>query len=112
MKGRGSQCPQSMVDCTQPVATGNLKFRVDYSAKADVFEDAQNRPAIRSGGYALLKARIGYESDAHGWSAALFATNIADMRYTLDGYDAGAFGFGFTLYGPPREFIVSVAHAF
>jgi outer membrane receptor protein involved in Fe transport len=56
--------------------------------------------------------RIGYESDAHGWSAALFATNIADKRYTLAGYDTGAFGFGFALYGPRREFSVSVARTF
>jgi iron complex outermembrane receptor protein len=97
---------------TQPVATGALKFRADYSVKSDVFQDAQNTPAIRSSGYGLLNARIGYAPDAPGWSAALFVTNITNKRYTLAGYDAGAFGFGFALWGPPREFGASVAYRF
>jgi hypothetical protein len=97
---------------TQPVATGALKFRADCSVKSDVFQDAQNTPAIRSGGYGLLNARIGYAPDAPGWSAALFVTNITNKRYTLAGYDAGAFGFGFALWGPPREFGASVAYRF
>ncbi|MGZ5037645.1 MAG: TonB-dependent receptor plug domain-containing protein [Usitatibacter sp.] len=57
-------------------------------ASGDRFDSANETPASRLPGYAVIDARLRYAFDAH-WSAQLSATNLFDRRYeNAVGYDA------------------------
>jgi vitamin B12 transporter len=57
-------------------------------ASGERFDSANEDPATRLGGYAVIDARVRYDFDKH-WSAQLVATNLGDKHYeTVVGYPA------------------------
>lgn len=59
------------------------------------------------GGYALVDARLVYESEGRRWNIGLYANNIFDQLYKTDGQDFSNIGSIRTVYyGAPRTLMV------
>jgi iron complex outermembrane receptor protein len=91
---------------------GELLLRADYAYKGETWHDAANTASLRTGGYGLANARIGFTPSGGAWDFAAFVTNLGDKRYRLTGFDASVFGFTDGVWGRPREFGASVTYRF
>jgi len=81
-------------------AFGPWSGGVKLLAVGERFDSANEDPASRLGGYAVVDARVRYDFDKN-WSAQLSATNLFDKRYeSVAGYDA-----------PGRGVLLSVSFA-
>jgi len=82
------------VDYRQPVTGGVVVFHADSSSRAYEYSDAVNSDGVRTlndgsaswplriGGYTLVGARMGFESD-QGWGVYAWAKNLTDKDYDL-----------------------------
>ncbi len=92
---------------------GALIARGDYGYRSSYYNDAQNSPIIRQGGYGLLNGSVGYESQGGALGVKLFATNLTDRKYLLFGLNPmNALGFTSGTYGRPREWGLSATYRF
>ncbi len=92
---------------------GSLTARADVSYQSRVDFAVNNRDRAAQEGYALVDARLTWDSPDDTWSASIFGTNLTDELYlvsVLDFQDSlGGIQGG---YGRPREFGVSVRRRF
>jgi len=92
------------------ISTVEMRVRVDYSYRSEVFYELLNSPRARQPGYGILNARLGLVT-GYGdgpWGVALFATNLTDTQYYTSMTDYyPSLGFASGLSGRPREFGVS-----
>jgi iron complex outermembrane recepter protein len=92
---------------------GNLSTRVDGSYQSRVFYSTNNFRRASQAGYALLNARITWDSPEETWSVALSGTNLADELYlngALDFFES--LGTNEGNYGRPREWAIAVKRRF
>ncbi|NOX50198.1 MAG: TonB-dependent receptor [Gammaproteobacteria bacterium] len=92
---------------------GTLAWRIDGSYSAEVFQDVQNTASISQDALTLVSARIVFESASQGWEASLFATNLTDEEFIVNGLQAlASFGTAEAVYGAPRQWGASVKVSF
>ena len=95
-------------------ALGNgLSGRVALDARNQsfTFKDALNDPLIASDGFWVLNGRASLLREGN-WDVSVWAKNLADERYVVQGVNQLVLGFGYRVYGPPRTFGISVSKAF
>ncbi|WP_425408126.1 TonB-dependent receptor [Hyphococcus sp.] len=81
---------------------GSVQFDGRYSGA--MFKGALNSPLVASEPYSLWNARIAL-GDLNGhWEAAIWAKNLFDKQYKVQGVNLTALGFGYENYNPPRTF--------
>lgn len=83
---------------------GELLARVDVAYTAENFPDARNTPSLRQRGHVLVNARIGWASPDERYSVALYARNLFDTKFIVNGFDVSAFeGSVLAIPSQPRE---------
>lgn len=95
----------------------NLTASLVYTYRSDVFFEPENAPiaglAIGEDHINLVNARIGVGSVGQGWDVNLFANNLFDREYLVDGGNTGGvFGNPTFVAGPPRLFGIELNKKF
>lgn len=75
-------------DLDIPTDMGRFTARVDYNYQSRVYFEVFNSAALQQKGYGLLNSRVTFAPDVVGPvqpEFALFAKNIANVRYNVDG---------------------------
>ncbi|MEQ9568196.1 MAG: TonB-dependent receptor [Pseudomonadales bacterium] len=83
----------------QPVESGDISFKVDYSWQDEVYHRAANTPDTLEDAYGLVGARISYANANQGYEVSLFGTNLTDEPTYRQLFEAG----GTTLLGYPNR---------
>jgi iron complex outermembrane receptor protein len=83
--------------------SGGLRFNVDYTHTADMWNDAPNTALLHRPATDNLNASIRYMSPSDRYEVALGATNITDDRYLTVGSVNGGQGEIVGTYSRPRE---------
>jgi len=94
-------------DVTLP-NTGKLRFAVDYTKTASLFNDAPNTPQLFRDAADQLGAAIHYYSPSETYELTLGGTNLTDDRYLTVGSTNGAEGEIVGTYNPPREWYLTL----
>jgi iron complex outermembrane receptor protein len=92
---------------------GTLSTRVDSSYQSRVFYSSNNVRRASQEGYALLNARVTWDSPDETWSVALSGTNLTDELYlngALDFFES--LGTVEGNYGRPREWAITLKRRF
>ena len=79
-------------------------FQIDGRYSGETQKDAFNNPLIAADSYSLWNGRIAIASQDGGWEAALWAKNLFDELYKVQGVDLTGLGFGYENYNPPRTY--------
>ncbi|HEX5162748.1 MAG TPA: TonB-dependent receptor [Steroidobacteraceae bacterium] len=87
--------------------TGKLRFAVDYTKTASMFNDAPNTPQLFRPATDNLGAAIHYFSPGDKYSITLGGTNLTDDRYLTVGSVNGAQGEIVGTYNPPRQWYLN-----
>jgi iron complex outermembrane receptor protein len=92
------------IDQSLTLGSGTLLLHGDYSYRAREQFQLTASPWDQPG-YGLIGARIGWRDAGDRWSLALFATNLADIRYRSAGRAnlLNQSGFANSIIGRPRE---------
>jgi len=91
----------------------SISVRGDWTYQSKTFQDVANTESVASQGYSLLNARLVYENLEGGWELAVFATNLTDKKYIVNGYQTlSSFGTTNLIYGRPREWGLSLKKHF
>lgn len=101
------------LDYRAPIGPYRLELHGDYSFRSR--EQFQLLPSdFDQPGYGLLGARLTLRGPGERWSAALFATNLADTRYRAAGRGTGLreVGIANSVIGPPRQLGVELRTGF
>ena len=84
---RGNRLPftskwnaNGFLDYTHELGAGALRFQLNANFQSEFYFDQNQSPFTRQGGYTLFNGHIAYEKD--NWSAALWAKNLTDHRYS------------------------------
>jgi iron complex outermembrane recepter protein len=88
--------------------TGKLRFAVDYTHTASMFNDSLNTPLLARPATDYLSAAIHYFSPGDKYRLALGGTNLTDDRYLVVGSVNGAEGETVGTYNPPRQWYLSL----
>jgi len=93
--------------------SSSMYIRGDWSYQARTHQNVQNTDIIEAPAYSLVNARLVYENEDGGWSAALSVTNLTDEIYVANGYQTlTSFGTANLMYGRPREWGFSIKKEF
>ena len=92
--------------------TGKLRFAVDYTKTASMFNDAPNTPLLERPSTENLGAAIHYFSPGEKYSVTLGGTNLTDDRYLVVGSVNGAEGETVGTYNPPRQWYLNFRATF
>lgn len=88
---------------------GKFFLRPTYNFRSRVFFEEDNRPELSQEAYALLNVRGGFRTRNERYELALYANNLLDTQYIIDGGNIGdAFGIPTFIPGPPRLFGVQL----
>jgi iron complex outermembrane receptor protein len=87
--------------------SGKLRFAVDYTKTASMFNDAPNTPQLFRPATDNLGAAIHYFSPGEKYSVTLGGTNLTDDRYLTVGSVNGAQGEIVGTYNPPRQWYLN-----
>ncbi len=88
--------------------TGKMRFAVDYTKTASMFNDAPNTPLLARPSTDNLGAAIHYYSPGDKFQVTLGGTNLTDDRYLVVGSVNGAEGETVGTYNPPRQWYLSI----
>lgn len=88
--------------------TGKLRFSVDYTNTASMFNDAPNTPLLARPSTDNLGAAIHYFSPGEKYSVTVGGTNLTDDRYLTVGSVNGAQGETVGTYNPPRQWYLNL----
>jgi iron complex outermembrane receptor protein len=88
--------------------SAKLRFAVDYTRTASMFNDAPNTPLLFRPATDNLSAAIHYISPSGQYELTLGGTNLTDDRYLTVGSVNGAEGETVGTYNPPREWYASL----
>ncbi|WDI31920.1 TonB-dependent receptor [Hyphococcus flavus] len=79
-------------------------IQIDGRYSGSTFKDALNDPLIASDSFTLWNGRLAVGAEDGSWEAALWAKNIFDEAYKVQGVNLTSLGFGYENYNPPRTF--------
>lgn len=97
------------IDSEWDVAGGVLAARADYQWQDDFFFDPSNNPEVLSPAHGLASAYLSYET-AGGLKLAVYGKNLGDEEYQT--HIIKNVGIGFSVFGAPRSFGVSLSQRF
>ena len=85
------------------VGGGEASLQGDVQYRSSFYYSLTNFDATKVNGYALLGARVAWQTPDTKWEFAVFGKNLTDNRYRTVGFEASDFG-GLTqvAYGEPR----------
>jgi iron complex outermembrane receptor protein len=92
--------------------TGKLRFAVDYTKTASLFNDAPNTPLLARPSTDNLGAAVHYYSPGEKYELTFGGTNLTDDRYLVVGSVNGAEGETVGTYNPPRQWYLSLRMTF
>lgn len=97
----------------QAMDFGDITFRVDWSYRSKVYNDAANSEAIAQDGLHLFNAGATFVTADENWQVAVQVRNLTNRTYLITGNDEFN-GFGYTegVYARPREWSLSVQRSF
>lgn len=100
----------------RPLGDLDLRVRLDWAYRSEVFYNIQNTEGARQPGYGLLNARVTLDFP-NGFQLSAFGTNLTDESYIVGAFDDGAVpnpGLGFSVVnqGRPLELGVSAQFRF
>ncbi|MEX0299555.1 MAG: TonB-dependent receptor [Kordiimonas sp.] len=91
----------------------SMYVRGDWSYQARAHQDVQNTDLVEAPAYNVFNARLVYEHEESGWSAALSVTNLTNKIYVVNGFQTlTSFGTANFTYGRPREWGFSIKKEF
>ncbi|MFN3842983.1 MAG: TonB-dependent receptor [Rehaibacterium terrae] len=99
------------VEHIQPLARGELSWRIGISYQSEVIPTTDLSTAIAQPGYSLLNAGVIWKTGGP-WSFSLQGTNLTDKEYRTTGYNIPALGILTGFYGPPRQISLSARYDF
>jgi iron complex outermembrane recepter protein len=88
--------------------SAKMRFAVDYTRTASMFNDAPNTPQLFRPSADMLGAAIHYYSPGEKYELQLGGTNLTDDRYLIVGSTNGAEGEIVGTYNQPREWYLSL----
>ena len=88
--------------------SGRMRFGVDYTHTADLFNDAPNSPLLHRPSVDNLNASIQYLSPDDKYQLSVGGTNLTDERYITVGSVNGAEGETVGTYSRPREWYLTL----
>lgn len=91
---------------------GELTLRGDVNYRSRTYNNPQNTLVISQEGYALVNARLTWESADESWQVSAFVLNLTDKEYFTSAESIPAFGINNAVYGRPREWGVSISRNF
>jgi iron complex outermembrane recepter protein len=92
--------------------SGKLRFAVDYTKTASMFNDAPNTPLLARPATDNLAAAIHYYSAEEKYHLTLGGSNLTDDRYLTVGSVNGAEGETVGTYNPPRQWYLGLRMKF
>ncbi|MFC5342639.1 TonB-dependent receptor [Brevundimonas staleyi] len=88
---------------------GELAARVDYQWTDDIFFDPSNNAEVRSPAHSLVGAYLSWEA-ANGVKIAVYGKNLGDTEYQQ--HIIKNVGVGFSVFGPPRSYGMTLSRSF
>jgi iron complex outermembrane receptor protein len=88
---------------------GEFASRVNYQWQDEFYFDPSNNPEVVEDAHGLLSAFASWESPG-GFTLSIYGKNLTDEDYRL--HVIKNVGIGFSVFGPPREFGLSVSQRF
>ena len=102
------------LDWQVPFGAGNAFYlRPSYTWKSKVYFEDDNVAGLEQDAYGLLSLRLGVRLDDNRWDIGVWATNLADEEYLIDGGNTGRqFGTPTFVPGQPRSYGVTARMRF
>lgn len=88
---------------------GEFATRVNYQWQDEFYFDPSNNPEVLEDEHGLLSAFASWESPT-GFTLSVYGKNITDEDYRL--HVIKNVGIGFSVFGPPQEFGISLSQRF
>ncbi len=89
-------------ELSMPLGGGRASFIPVYAWQSDVFFEDENQADIRQGAYGRLDLELRYDNADESWAISIYANNVTDEEYIIDGGNTGAsFGIPTFIPGPP-----------
>ena len=97
-----------------PMMAGMISVQVDMGYTDDYTMNAFDSPGLTQDGFALVNARLAWDSDDGRWQADVAVLNIGDKDYLQQAYDSttGTGGQILAVAGQPRRIFGSVRYNF
>jgi len=96
-----------------PLGADKLSLLAETSFVDDRFFTSDNTPVFRGKAYWLFNARITYQPQDADWQVAVWARNIGNKNYRVEGFNQFGFsGDSYHAYGEPRSFGISLGTDF
>ena len=99
------------IEYSIPLNANELALRADYSAKGDIYNDAQNSPFLFQEAYDTWNASIRY-SIGESMDIVAFVENLTDERFIVSGDSNFGLGFHEANFNRPREYGASFRYRF
>ncbi len=92
------------------LGSGTLTPRIDWSYRSDYYNDSTNTPELKTEGYHLVNAGLGWERN--GLSVSLDVQNVLDEQNLINGFLQPNFGLIESLYDRGRQWRAVVRKRF
>lgn len=96
---------------TVPLRSGRINLTGDISARSRVYFDPNNVKAVSQEGFALLGARVEYESEGGDWKVALWGRNLGNKDYCSNSIIFANSTVGACTIGELRSYGLSLSYA-
>ncbi len=99
----------AFIDGEWDIWGGEFSSRVTYQWADEFYFDPSNNPEVLEDGHGLLGAFAAWESPG-GFTVSVYGKNLTDEDYRL--HVIKNVGIGFSVFGPPQEFGISLSQRF
>lgn len=86
----------------------NIDFRVDYTHKDDIANDAMNNRLLMQKPIDLVNASLSYAAPSRRWAVTVGGRNLTDERYIVSGFRNDGGGVTSANYSRPREWFATI----
>jgi iron complex outermembrane receptor protein len=90
---------------------GELAFRVDYSYKDDIANDAVNTDLLMAPEVHIVNAAATYTAPGENWEVTVGGRNITDERYIYGGFRQPGIGWTSGNYSRPAEWYLTLRYS-